>query len=67
MSKQADADSPPRSLPEIPLDELSETTKDFLLAHSSGGKSVPDVIIGVLDKAAEESGRRRERETAGQG
>jgi hypothetical protein len=57
MSKQATADSPPRSLPEIPLNELSPMTKDFLLAHSSAGKSVPEVIIEVLDAAAERTRR----------
>lgn len=62
MQTQTTADAPPRSLPEIPLDDLSETTKDFLLAHSAAGKSVPDVIIGVLDEAAEKSGRRRRAE-----
>ena len=62
MSTQATADSPPRSLPEIPLNELSETTKDFLLAHSSSGKSVPAVIVELLDAAAEKSGRRRRAE-----
>lgn len=56
MQTQADAEPAPRSLPEIPLDELSATTKDFLLAYSATGKSVPEVIIGVLDRAAAKAG-----------
>jgi hypothetical protein len=56
MQTQDDAVPAPRSLPEIPLAELSATTKDFLLAHSAGGKSVPEVIIGVLDRAASAAG-----------
>lgn len=52
MQTQDDAVPAPRSLPEIPLDELSSETKDFLIAHSAGGKSVPEVIIGLLDRAA---------------
>lgn len=56
MPTQDATESAPRSLPEIPLDELSATTKDFLLAHAAAGTSVPDLIIGVLDRAAARAG-----------
>ncbi len=48
--------APLNNLPDIPLDELSETTKNFLLAHSTGGKSVTEVMIEVLDVAAGRAG-----------
>ena len=52
-----DAPAPvPASLPEISLSELAETTKDFLLAHAATGKSVPEVIMAVLDAAAAQAG-----------
>jgi len=56
MQTQDDAEPAPRSLPEIPLDELSATTKDYLLAHAVAGTSPAELIIGVLDKAAAKAG-----------
>lgn len=52
MQTQDAAEPAPRSLPEIPLNGISENTKDFLLAHAAAGKSVPEVIMEVLDAAA---------------
>jgi hypothetical protein len=43
-------------LPDIALSELPEATKDFLIACSATGKSVPEVILEVLDEAATRHG-----------
>jgi hypothetical protein len=36
----------------IPLSEIPESTKDFLLAMSAEGKTVTEVIVDTLDEAA---------------
>jgi hypothetical protein len=36
----------------IPLSEIPEATKDFLLAMSAQGKPVTEVIVDTLDEAA---------------
>jgi hypothetical protein len=36
----------------IPLSEIPEATKDFLLAMSALGKPVTEVIVDTLDEAA---------------
>jgi hypothetical protein len=36
----------------IPLSEIPESTKDFLLAMSALGKPVTEVIVATLDEAA---------------
>jgi len=41
---------------EIPLNELPEGTKDFLLAASAAGKSVTEVIADNLTRAAVAAG-----------
>ena len=56
MQTQPPATTAPSSLPEIALSELPEATKDFLIAHSSAGKSVPEVMIDILDAAAARAG-----------
>jgi len=56
MQTQDPTEPAPRSLPEIALDEISTTTKDFLLAHAVAGISPADLIIGVLDRAAARAG-----------
>ena len=48
------SDAAPNTLPTIPLTGLPERTKDFLIAHSGGTKSVSDVIRDLLNSAAEE-------------
>lgn len=42
-------------LPDVALSDLPEKTKDFLIAHSAGGKSVPEIITAILNQAAEEA------------
>lgn len=44
------------TVPEIRLEDLSEPAKDFLIAHSATGKSVPQVIADVLSYAAYRAG-----------
>lgn len=44
------------TLPDIPLNELPEATKDFLIAQSTRGKSVAAVVIDTLDAAAVRNG-----------
>lgn len=44
------------TLPEIPLSELPESTKDFLIALSAQGKSVADIVVDTLDAAASDHG-----------
>ena len=39
-------------LPTVSLSDLSEGTKDFLIAHSAMGKAVPEVIREVLTRAS---------------
>jgi hypothetical protein len=46
----------PATLPDIPLNELPESTKDFLIALSAQGKSVAEVVIETLDAAATRHG-----------
>ena len=46
----------PATLPDIPLNELPESTKDFLIALSAQGKSVASVVIDTLDAAAARHG-----------
>lgn len=43
-------------LPDIPLTKLSENTKDFLLAYSGTGKTIPETMIEILDSAAAAAG-----------
>lgn len=43
-------------LPTVSLSDLSEGTKDFLIAHSAMGKAVPQVIREVLAKASADAG-----------
>lgn len=50
------SDHPKLTLPPIALSDLSETTKDFILAASNPGRTATDVIISVLDAAAIEAG-----------
>ena len=40
------------TLPELALREMPERTKDFLIAQSTAGKSVVEVVRDVLNKAA---------------
>ncbi|MEO5712596.1 MAG: hypothetical protein ABIT37_03835 [Luteolibacter sp.] len=56
MQTQDAAAPVPTNLPDIALSEIPETTKDFLLAHSASGKSIPEVILDVLDRAATDAG-----------
>ena len=51
-----DVSNPAVPAVEIPLSEMSETTKDFLLAASAAGKSVTEVIAEQLDRAASAAG-----------
>lgn len=44
------------TLPEIPLSDLPEATKDFLIALSAQGKSVADIVVDTLDAAASDHG-----------
>lgn len=46
---------PPAEL-EIPLSDLPEATKDFLLASAASGRSVREVIAEHLDRAAVAAG-----------
>lgn len=55
MNARQSAD-PESKLPDVPLSELSEGTKDFLIAHSLTGKPVTDVIRDVLSQAAAAAG-----------
>lgn len=55
IQKQEIAQSPVISM-YISGSELPETTKDFLIAHSAAGKSVPEVIAETLDAAAARDG-----------
>ena len=48
------SEAAPNTLPTIPLTGLPERTKDYLIAHSGGTKSVSDVIRDVINKAAGE-------------
>ena len=50
------SDHPKLTLPPIALSDLSESTKDFILAASNPGRSATDVIVSVLDAAAIEAG-----------
>ena len=43
-------------LPDIPLSELPESTKDFLIAVSATGKPVNEAIKDTLNKAAAAAG-----------
>jgi hypothetical protein len=54
----ASAPAPPTAAKlEIPLNEISEKTKDFLLASgAAGGKSVAEVMVETLDGAAVAAG-----------
>lgn len=45
-----------RKLPEIPFSELSEGTKDFILASTLTGKPTDEVIRDVLREAAAAAG-----------
>ena len=47
---------PQMKLPDIALSDLSEGTKDFLIAHSATGKAIPQVIREVLLKASVAAG-----------
>ena len=49
------SDEAPSILPEIPLKEMPEYTKDYLIAHSGGTKSIAEVIRDLLNSAAKES------------
>lgn len=55
MTNATNETMPPAEL-EIPLSELQETTKDFLLASAASGRSVSDVIAEHLDRAAMAAG-----------
>jgi len=44
------------SLPPVALNELSGNVKDFLIASSVAGKSIPDVVREILVKKAIASG-----------
>lgn len=44
----------PDALPQIPLTDVPEKTKDFLIAHSISGQSVAEVIRDILNLAAKE-------------
>ena len=48
------SDAAPSTLPEIILQGLPERTKDFLINHAIGTKSVAEVIRETLNAAAEE-------------
>jgi len=48
------SDAAPNTLPTIPLTGLPERTKDFLITHANGFKSVSEVIRETLNSAAEE-------------
>ena len=48
------SEAAPNTLPTIPLTGLPERTKDFLIAHSVGTKSVSDVIRDLLNSVAKE-------------
>lgn len=48
------SDAAPSTLPEIILQGLPERTKDFLITHAIGTKSVAEVIRETLNAAAEE-------------
>ena len=52
----SESDHPKLTLPPIALSDLSEATKDFILAASNPGRSATDVIVSVLDAAAIEAG-----------
>ncbi len=43
-------------LPDVALSDLTEGTKDFLIAHSAMGKAVTDVICEVLTRASAAAG-----------
>lgn len=47
---------PPVRLPDLPLSELPEKTKDFIIAASAAGKSVTEVMRDALNKAAADAG-----------
>jgi hypothetical protein len=48
LSKQLETST----LPTIPLSELPEKTKDFILAYSATGKTVQQSIREILTRAA---------------
>ena len=43
-------------LPDIALSDLPESTKDFLIAYSATGKTVPEAIKETLNHAAQAAG-----------
>jgi hypothetical protein len=43
-------------LPDIALSDLPESTKDFLIAYSATGKTVPEAIKETLNQAASAAG-----------
>lgn len=56
FSVMSASDHPKLTLPPIALCDLSESTKDFILAASNPGRTATDVIVSVLDNAAIEAG-----------
>ena len=46
------SDAAPSILPTIPLSGMTEKTKDWLIAHSGGVKSISEVIRDLLNSAA---------------
>lgn len=56
MTTNCPTAEPEVRLPDIPLSELPESTKDFLLAHSLAGKPVAEVLRDVLNASAEAAG-----------
>lgn len=55
-SRQPDPKPNDLKLPDIALSDLSESTKDFILAYSATGKSVTDAIREILTGAAISAG-----------
>ena len=47
---------PQMKLPDVALCDLTEGTKDFLIAHSATGKAIPEVIRDVLARASVAAG-----------
>lgn len=58
MTKHDTPPTPPPlvRLPDIPLSDLSERTKDFIIAASGRGRPVTDVMVEALNHAAAEAG-----------
>lgn len=55
---------PEMKLPDVPLSELPESTKDFLIAHSLTGKTVTEVIRDLLNESAARSGFANQNQPA---